>query len=93
MFTANSSKKVIVKLQKNQFLIIYPYIRTMKIIFIARKSLKLAFGTNTECFLNRDKNTKKYQKKAKKQLQRQNVQSQINSQFTPATIIKIGTYV
>ena len=30
---------------------------------------------------------------AKKLLQRQNVQFQINSRFTPATNLKIGTYV
>ena len=34
-----------------------------------------------------------YQKIAKKLLHRQNVQSQINSLFTPVTNLKIGRYV
>ena len=61
----------------------------MKIIFIY-----LAFGTHTERILNRDKKHEEiYRKIAKKLLQRQNIQSQINSQFTPATNLKSGTYV
>ena len=36
------------------------------------------------------KSTKKYQKKL---LQRQNINSQINSSFMPATDLKIGTFV
>ena len=48
MFTSNSkTHKVIANLQKNQFVIIYYFIHTMKIIFITQK-LKLAPGTHTE---------------------------------------------
>ena len=55
--------------------------------------LKLAPGTHTEWILNRDKKHNEiYQKIAKKLSQRQNVQSQTNSQFTPATNLKTGTY-
>ena len=51
--------------------------------------LKLASGTHTEWILNRDKKHNEiYQKVAKKLLQRQNVQSQINSRFKPATNFK-----
>ena len=39
------------------------------------------------------KHNEGYQKIAKKLLQRQNIQSQINPRFTPATNLKTGTYV
>ena len=52
--------------------------------------LKLVSGTHTELILNRDKN---YNKKLKKLLQRQNINSQINSRFTPAKNLKVVTYV
>ena len=56
--------------------------------------LKLASGTHTEWILNRDKKHNEiYQKVTKQLLQRQNINSQINSQFTPAINFKIGTYV
>ena len=56
--------------------------------------LKLASGTHTKCILNRDKKHNEiYQKVTKKLLQRQNINNQINSRFTPATDLKIGTFV
>ena len=54
---------------------------------------KLASRTDIEWVLNKDKKHYEiYQKNAKKLLQRQNSYSQINSRFTPATNLKIGTY-
>ena len=56
--------------------------------------LKLASGTHTKWILNRDKKHNEiYQKVTKKLLQRQNINNQINSRFTPATDLKIGTFV
>ena len=56
--------------------------------------LKLASGTHTEWMLNRDKKHNEiYQKVTKKLLQRQNINEQINSRFTPASDLKIGTFV
>ena len=56
--------------------------------------LKLASGTHTEWILNTDKkNNEIYQKVTKKLLQRQNINEQINSRFTPASDLKIGTFV
>ena len=56
--------------------------------------LKLASGTHTEWILNRDKKHNEiYQKLTKKLLQRQNINDQINSRFTPTTDLKIGTFV
>ena len=56
--------------------------------------LKLASGTHTEWILNRDKKDNEiYQKVTKKLLQRQNINEQINSRFTPASDLKIGTFV
>ena len=44
--------------------------------------------------LNRDKKHNEiYQKVTKKLLQRQKINSQINSHFRPASNLKIGTYV
>ena len=66
----------------------------MKIIFITHQILKLASGTHTEWILNRDKKHNEiYQKITKKLLQRQNINDQINSRFTPASDLKIGTFV
>ena len=66
----------------------------MKIIFITHKFFKLATGTHTEWILNRDKKHNEiYQKITKKLLQRQNINEQINSRFTPASELKIGTFV
>ena len=44
-------------------------------------------------FKQRQKHNKSYQKVTKKLLQRQNINSQTNSRFTPATNLKIGRYV
>ena len=58
------------------------------------KIFKLASCTDIELFLNRDKKHYEiYQKIAKKLIQKQNVYSQINSRFTPATNLKTGTCV
>ena len=55
---------------------------------------KLASGTHTERILNRDKKHNKIsQKITKKLLQRQNLNNQINSRFTPAIDLKTGTFV
>ena len=44
--------------------------------------------------LNRDKKHNEiYQKITKKLLQRQNIKEQINSRFTPASDLKIGTFI
>ena len=56
--------------------------------------LKLASGTHTEWILNRDKKHNEiYQKVTRKLLQRQNINNQFNQRFTPATDLKIGTFV
>ena len=58
------------------------------------QNLKLAPGTHTEWISNRDKKHNKiYQNVTKKLLQRQNINSQINSRFTLVTNLKFGTYV
>ena len=55
---------------------------------------KLASGAHTEWILSRDKkHIDNYPKITKKLLQRQNISNQINSSFTPATDIQIGTFV
>ena len=62
--TPPKTHKVIAILQKNQGVIIYRYILSMKINFITHK---LAFGTHIEWIINRDeKQNKFYQKIAKK---------------------------
>ena len=54
----------------------------------------MASGTHTEWILNRDKKHNEiYQRVTKKLLQRQNINEQINSRFTPASDLKIGTFV
>ena len=58
------------------------------------KILKLASGTHAEWILNKDKKHNEiYQKVTKKLLQRQNINSQINSRFMPATDLKSGIFV
>ena len=65
----------------------------MKIIFITHKFLNKP-PAHTEWILNRDKKHNEiYQKVTKKLLQRQNINDQINSRFTLATDLKIGTFV
>ena len=62
--------------------------------FYHSQFLKLTCGTHTEWILIRDKKRNEiYQKVTKKLLQRQNINDQINSRFTPATDLKIGTFV
>ena len=55
--------------------------------------LQLDSGTHNEWILNRDKKTPCYQKITKKLPQRQIINTQINSRFTPGTDLKIGTFV
>ena len=63
----------------------------MKIIF--PQILKLA-SAHTKWILNRDKKHNEiYQTVTKKLLQRQNINEQINSRFTIASDLKIGTFV
>ena len=53
--------------------------------------LKIASGTHTKWIFNRGKKNKDiYQKVTKSLLQRQNINSQINSRFTPAANLKVG---
>ena len=57
--------------------------------FLQLQTLKLATQTHTELILNREKKTQKiYQKIAKKLLQRENVQSPVNSRFYPRHVFK-----
>ena len=71
--------KVFVNPLKIQYFTAYHYIPTMKIT-------KYPWWGDK-------KNNEIYQKETKKLLQRQNINSQINSRFTPAINLKIGTYV
>ena len=58
------------------------------------QTLKLASDTHTEWILNRDKkNYEINQNIAKKLIAKQNNHHQMNSRFTPATNLKIGTFV
>ena len=76
MFTANSSKNTQGYCQATKELICY---NLPLHHFHLPQILKLASGTHTECFLNRDKNHNEiYQKVTKKLLQRQNFNSPIN---------------
>ena len=96
MFTANSSKNAQGYGQPTKESIYYqlPQQTHVKDHFHQPQILKLAFGTHTEWVLNIDKKHYEiYQKVTKKLLQRQNINSQINSAFTPATNLKIGTSV
>ena len=85
--------KVIANQIKTQFVITYLYTHDED-HFHRPQILKLASGTHTEWILNRDKKHNEiYQKVTKKLLQRQNINDQFNSRFTPATDLKIGTFV
>ena len=78
---------------KIQYAIIYHYTHDED-HFHHPQILKLASGTHNEWILNRDeKHNEIYQKVSKKLLQRQNISNQINQRFTPATDLKIGTFV
>ena len=97
MFTENSSKNGQGYCQPIEESICYnqPLHTHDEDHFLHPQIFKLASGTHTERILSRDK--KKHneicQEVTKKLLQRQNINPQINSQFTPATNLKVGTYV
>ena len=96
MFTANSHKNAQSHCQPNKDSICYnlPLHTHDEDHFHHPQILKLASGTRTEWILNRDKKHNEiYQKVTKKLLQRQNINEQINSRFTPASDLKIGTFV
>ena len=96
MFTANSHKNAQGYCQPNEDSICYnlPLHTHDEDHFYHPQILKLASGTHTEWILNRDKKHNEiYQKVTKKLLQRQNINDQISSRFTPATDLKIGTFV
>ena len=96
MFTANSHKNAQNYCQPNKDSICYnlPLHTHDEDHFHHPQILKLASGTHTEWILNRDKKHNEiYQKVTKKLLQRQNINEQINSRFTPASDLKIGTFV
>ena len=96
MFTANSSKNAQGYCQPTKESICYNLqLHTHDEDHLHHPQiLNLASGTHTELILNRDKKHNEiYQKITKKLLQRQNFNSQINFRFTPATNLKIGTYV
>ena len=92
MFTANSSKNA--KPTKDSTFHNQPLHTHDEDHFHRPQILKLASGTHTEWILNMDKkHNETYLKVAKKLLQGQNINSQINSRFTLATNLKIGTYL
>ena len=96
MFTANSHKNAQGYCQPNKYSICYslPLHTHDEDHFHHPQNLKLASGTHTEWILNRDKKHNEfYQKVTKKLLQRQNINDQNDSRFTPATDLKIGSFV
>ena len=96
MFTANAHKNAQGHCKPNKDSICYnlPLHTHDEDHFHHPQILKLASGTHTDWILNRDKKHNEiYQKVTKKLLQRQNINSQINSRFMPATDLKIGTFV
>ena len=96
MFTVNSYKNAQGYCQPNNDSVCYnlPLHTQDEDHFHHPQLLKLASGTHTEWILNRDtKHNEIYQRVTKKLLQRQNINEQINSRFTPASDLKIGTFV
>ena len=96
MFTANAHKNAQGHCKPNKDSICYnqPLHAHDEDHFHHPQILKLASGTHTEWILNRDKKHNEiYQKVTKKLLQRQNINSQINSGFMPATDLKVETFV
>ena len=92
MFTANSHKNAQGYCKPNKDSICYnlPLHTHDEDHFHHPQILKLASGTHTEWILNRDKKHNEiYQKITKKLLQRQNINEQINSRFTPASDLKL----
>ena len=96
MFTANAHKNAQGHCKPNKDSICYNLLLHThdEDHFHLPQILRQASGTQTEWILNRDKKHNKiYQKLTKKLLQRQNINNQINQRFTPATDLKIGTFV
>ena len=96
MFTANSSKNTQGYCQPTKESIYYklPLHTHNEDHFHHPQILKLASGTHADLNLIRDRKQVKFIKKWKKKLvQRQNVQSHINSGYSPATNLKVRTYV
>ena len=96
IITANSHKKAQGYCQPNKDSICYnlPLQTHDEDHFHHPQILKLASGTHTKWILKRDKKHNEiYQKVTKKLLQRQNINSQINSRFMPATDLKIGKFL
>ena len=96
MFTATSHKNAQVYCQPNKVSVCYnlPLHTHDEDHFHHPQILKLASGTHTKWILNRvKKHNEIYQKVTKKLLQRQNINEQINSRFTPASDLKIGIFV
>ena len=96
MFTANAHKNAQGYCKPTEDSICYnlPIHTHDKDHFLHPQILKLASGTHTEWILNRDKTHNEiYQKVTKKLLQRQNINKQTYQRFTPATDLKIGTFV
>ena len=96
MFTANSHKNAQGHCKPNKDSICYniPLHTHLEDHFHHPQILNLASGTHTEWILNRvKKHNEIYQRVTKKLLQRQNINSQINSRFMPAADFKIGTFV
>ena len=96
MFTANASQQTQSYCQPNKDSICYnlPLHTHDEDHFHHPQLLKLAAGVHTEWILNRDKNHNEiYQKITKKLLQKQTINTQINSRFTPATDLKVETFL
>ena len=96
MFTANAHKNAQGYCQPDKDSICYnlPLHTHDEDHFHHPQILKLDSGTHTEWILDRDKKHNEiYQKVTKKLLQRQNNNDQIKSRCTPATDLKIGTFV
>ena len=96
MFTVNSHKNTQGHCQPNKDSVCYnlPLHLHDEDHFHHPQIFKLASGTQTEWILNRDKKHNEiYQRVTKKLLQRQNINKQTNSRFTPASDLKIGTIV
>ena len=96
MFTANAHKNAQRYCQPNKDSKCYnlPLHAYDEDHFHQPQVLNLASGTHTEWISNRDKKHNEiYQKITKKLLQKQNIKNQINSRFTPATDLKLGTFV
>ena len=95
MFTQSSSKNAQIYCQPSKDSICYnqPHQTHDEDHFHYPQILGIAPGIHTGWFFNRAKNHKEnYQKIAKKLKQRQNIQPQLNSCFTPALNLKLKTF-